>query len=129
MENKDYGLSKYKYQGGFETWAWFFMRISGVVLLLIAVLHLLLMHVYIQVENITYDVVANRWTGTWGPFWKTYDLALLIFALTHGFNGLRWIVDDYIHRAGWNVFFKALLLVIYLVVIAMGTYTVFSFTG
>ena len=122
-------LSKYKFQGGSETWGWFFMRISGVVLLLIAVFHLLLMHVFIQVENITYDVVANRWTGTWGPFWKTYDVALLIFALTHGFNGLRWIVDDYIHRAGWNVFFKALLLVIYLTVIAMGAYTVFSFTG
>ncbi|HFQ95740.1 MAG TPA: succinate dehydrogenase [Anaerolineae bacterium] len=122
-------LSKFKFQGGFETWAWFFMRISGVVLLLIAVFHLLLMHVYIQVENITYDVVANRWTGAWGPFWRTYDVALLIFALTHGFNGLRWVVDDYIHRAGWNVFFKALLLVIYLTVIAMGAYTVFSFTG
>ena len=129
MQSKDTGLTKYKFQGGFETWAWFFMRISGVVLLLIAVLHLLLMHVFIKVENITYNTVAERWTGAWGPFWKSYDLALLIFALTHGFNGLRWVVDDYIHRPGWNITVKALLLVVYIVVIAMGAFTIFSFTG
>ncbi len=129
MQQKDVGLTKYKFQGGFETWAWFFMRISGVILLLIAVLHLLLMHVYIKVENIDYQTVAERWTGAWGPFWKLYDLSLLIFALTHGMNGLRWIVDDYIHRPGWNILFKAILLIVYIIVIAMGAFTIFSFTG
>lgn len=127
--NKEYGLPKEKFKGGFETWAWFFMRISGVVLLLIAVFHLLLMHVGIKVENITYDVVRDRWLGPWGPFWKAYDISLLIFALMHGFNGLRWITDDYIKKPGWNAFTKALLLVIFLVIIGMGAYTVISFNG
>ena len=36
----------------FELYTWFFMRISGIVLLTLAVFHLLYMHLFIGVENI-----------------------------------------------------------------------------
>ncbi len=113
--------------GGFETFSWYFMRVSGALLLLIAVFHLLLMHVYIRVENIDFNTVVTRWTGPWGAFWRLYDLALLVFALTHGFNGLRWVIDDYIHRPGWNALIKGVALLLAVVVILMGAYTIFSF--
>ena len=114
-------------KGGFETFSWYFMRVSGALLLLIAVLHLMIMHVYIGVENITFAVVAERWTGTWGPFWRVYDLALLTFGLVHGFNGLRWVIDDYIHRPGWNAALKAIVGILATIVILMGAYIIFSF--
>lgn len=116
-------------QGGFETFSWYFMRVSGALLLIIAVLHLMLMHVYIRVENIDFAVVAERWTGAWGPFWRIYDLALLVFALAHGFNGLRWVVDDYVHRPGWNAAIKAFVGILATLVILMGAYIIFSFTA
>lgn len=116
-------------RGGFETFSWYFMRVSGALLLLIAVFHLLLMHIYIRVENIDYGVVSNRWTGTWGPFWRIYDLALLAFALLHGFNGLRWVIDDYIHSPGWNVLLKAFVGIAAAVVVFMGAFVIFSFQG
>jgi len=113
--------------GGFELWSWFFMRISGLVLLILAVVHLLWMHIYIGLENITFDTIAGRWTGSLGPLWRVYDLALLAFALTHGMNGARWVVDDYIHRRGWNVGIKSVLWVVYAFLIIAGAYVIFTF--
>ncbi|RME44266.1 MAG: succinate dehydrogenase [Chloroflexi bacterium] len=113
--------------GGFETFSWYFMRVSGAVLLLIAVFHLLLMHIGIKVENIDFSTVEARWTGPWGPFWRVYDLALLTFALFHGFNGLRWVLDDYIHSPGWNKLVKSVVYVVGVIVVLMGAYVIFSF--
>jgi len=108
----------------FELYAWFFMRVSGVVLLLIAVFHLMLMHASIRVGNITFDTIAGRWGS---PFWRIYDFFLLIFALTHGTNGARYVLEDYIHAPGWRVTAKVTLYIIYAVFIGMGAYIIFTF--
>ena len=81
--------------GGFERWAWFFMRISGVALLGLAVFHLLWMHFAIGVDNIDFQTVVERWSN---PLWRLYDFALLAFALGHGLNGLRTVIDDELMR-------------------------------
>ena len=60
--------------GRFEVLSWYFMRVSGAALLLLAVLHLLLMHIVIGVENITFEVIIQRWQS---PFWQVYDLSLI----------------------------------------------------
>ena len=80
--------------GGFELWSWLFMRVSGVVLLLLAVGHVLIMHVLDDgVDRVDFGFVAARWAS---PFWRTWDWALLILALIHGINGLRIVVQDYV---------------------------------
>ena len=109
--------------GRFEVLSWYFMRVSGAALLLLAVAHLLLMHILIGVENITFDVIIQRWQS---PFWQVYDLALLLFALLHGVNGTRWVIDDYFHRRGWNVFLKTALYVVAFVFILMGAQVIFT---
>lgn len=111
-------------RGSFELYAWFFMRVSGVVLLGFAVFHLLWMHVVIGVDNITYDVVARRWAN---PAWRLFDLVLLSFALTHGTNGLRTIIDDYIPRGGLNVTAKWVVYVLLAVFFLMGAQIIFTF--
>ncbi|HEY8469063.1 MAG TPA: succinate dehydrogenase hydrophobic membrane anchor subunit [Longimicrobiales bacterium] len=109
----------------FELYSWFFMRISGVILLGLAVFHLFWMHAVIGVDQIDFDVVAQRWTN---PLWRLYDLFLLAFALTHGMNGLRIIVDDYVHKAGWLTAVKAVLFVIFAAFLGMGAYIIVTFT-
>ena len=110
--------------GTLEVYSWFFMRVSGVVLLFIAVFHLLWMHLVIGVENINFDVVALRWQN---PLWRMFDLALLIFALSHGTNGTRWILEDYIASPGWQIAAKWFLYVLAIVVGAMGVFVIFTF--
>ncbi|HEX7118570.1 MAG TPA: succinate dehydrogenase, hydrophobic membrane anchor protein [Longimicrobiales bacterium] len=111
-------------RGNFELYSWLFMRISGLVLLGIAVFHLFYMHFAIGVDNIDYDLVAQRWTN---PFWKVFDFFLLLFALSHGMNGLRYIVDDYIHRPGWAVAAKSFIFLVYVALLGIGAYIILTF--
>jgi succinate dehydrogenase / fumarate reductase membrane anchor subunit len=84
--------------GGFELWAWLFMRISGLVLLILAVGHVLIMHVPDGgVGRVNFAFVALRWQS---PFWRTWDWMLLTLALIHGINGLRNITLDYVRKPG-----------------------------
>ncbi len=77
-----------------DRFAFLFMRLSGISLLLLAVGHMLLQHVFRDVHALTISVVADIWRS-WG--WRAYDLFLLGFAATHGFNGLRNVLEDYVH--------------------------------
>ena len=85
---------QFKTQTNFERYAFLFMRLSGVLLLLLAVGHMLLQHIFRDVHNLTLQTVQEIWRA-WG--WRAYDLLLLVFAIVHGFNGLRQILDDYTH--------------------------------
>lgn len=82
-----------------ETWAWLFMRWSGVLLIPLAWIHVVLNDVLVGVHKIDLDYVALRW-ATLG--WRAFDAALLAFAFSHGVNGLRHVVDDYVHDPQWN---------------------------
>ena len=83
--------------GGFELWLWLFMRISGIVLILLAVGHVLIMHIPDGgVSRIDFGFVQTRWQS---PFWRTWDWMLLSLALVHGVNGLRNITLDYVRPA------------------------------
>jgi len=110
--------------GKFELYSWLFMRVSGVVLLGIAVFHLFWMHMVIGVENIDFSVVAGRWEN---PLWRLYDLLLLAFALTHGMSGLRLAIDDYVHRPGWRVAAKSVAFLAYVLFLGMGAYIIVAF--
>lgn len=83
-----------KPRSNLERYAWLFMRLSGIALLLLAVGHMVIQHILNDVHNLTLQFVAQQWSS-WG--WKAYDLFLLAFAMTHGMNGLRIVLEDYIH--------------------------------
>lgn len=107
----------------FEFYAWLFMRLSGLVLIFMAVFHFLYMHFYIQVDTINFAVVALRWQN---PFWRVYDFVLLALGFTHGINGARAVLEDYVPRRARRPVL-AVLLIIYLALIFMGAWIVFTF--
>jgi succinate dehydrogenase / fumarate reductase membrane anchor subunit len=80
-----------------ETWSWFFMRLSGLALVFLALIHFSVTHIVNDVVDTDYDFVANRWQN---PLWRIFDWLLLALALAHGLNGLRWIIGDYVRRPG-----------------------------
>jgi succinate dehydrogenase / fumarate reductase, membrane anchor subunit len=111
--------------GGFELWSWLFMRISGIVLLFLAVGHVLIMHVLDEgVDRVDFGFVAERWAS---PLWRTWDWALLVLALLHGINGLRVIVQDYVKWPGARFAVNMLFSVIGFGLFVLGTVVVFTF--
>jgi len=111
--------------GGFELWAWLFMRISGIVLLVLAVGHVLIMHMPAGgVSRVNFGFVATRWEN---PIWRTWDWALLSLALVHGINGLRVIAQDYVRPAAWRFVVNTFFTVVGFLLFVLGTVIVFTF--
>jgi succinate dehydrogenase / fumarate reductase membrane anchor subunit len=109
----------------FEVWSWFFMRISGIVLLFLVLIHLYVMHlVGSGVERVNFEFVSERWDDVG---WKTFDWVMLFLALLHGANGLRVVIDDYVRRDGLRTFIKATLYTITTVLMIMGTAVLVTF--
>lgn len=70
---------------------WLFMRVSGVLLAVLVLGHVLDRFLIHDVGDVDYDFVARRWRN---PFWRLWDGALLGLGLAHGFHGLRIVVED-----------------------------------
>ena len=115
---------RFQKQGSFERYAFLFMRLSGIALLLLAVGHMILQHVLRDVHSLTLQTVQDVWRS-WG--WRAYDLFLLIFAVVHGFNGLRQVIEDYVHDRKKIRITNAILLVLILATIIWSAIAIFSF--
>jgi succinate dehydrogenase membrane anchor subunit len=108
-----------------EFWWWVFMRVSGILLLVLAVGHILIMHVLGDgVDRVDFGFVATRWQQ---PFWRTWDWLLLSLALVHGVNGLRAISLDYIRRPGLRIAVNWFFYMAGAAAFALGSVVVFTF--
>ena len=110
--------------GGFETISWYYFRVSGVLLIFLVIIHLIIMHVSNDVACTTYSFVAARYAN---PFWRLFDWLLLTLALTHGLNGLRIVIDDYISSPRTRILLLSLAAVLLLVFFMLGTITLITF--
>lgn len=90
-------VRRVKIEGNRERYAWLFMRLSGVAMLVLAVGHMVIQHVLNSSTNLTLQFVAVQWSS-WG--WKAYDIFLLWMAIPHGIRGLYNILSDYVHNPG-----------------------------
>ena len=109
----------------FEVWSWFFMRISGVVLLFLVLIHLYVMHIVDSgVERVDFAFVASRWDNVG---WKSFDWVMLFLALLHGSNGLRIVIEDYVRSPALRTVVKSVLYTLTLVLMIMGTATIVTF--
>lgn len=111
--------------GGFEFWSWVFMRISGVVLLFLAVGHVLIMHIPAGgVSRVNFAFVAVRWQN---PLWRTWDWMLLSLGLIHGVNGLRVVTLDYVRKPGLRVALDFTYYILGFALFVLGTVIVVTF--
>ena len=104
-----------------QTAGWVFMRLSGVALLFLALGHFAIQHVINDVHDLSLGFVAARW-GSLG--WRVYDAFLLGLALIHGLNGLRVVVDDYVHRPRLKTAFLWAIVIVGTALIIIGTVTI-----
>jgi succinate dehydrogenase / fumarate reductase membrane anchor subunit len=109
----------------FEMYSWIFMRMSGLLLIVLVLGHLLIMNVLDGgVQRINFGFVAGRWAS---PFWRTWDLSQLWLAELHGTNGLRTIINDYAVRDSSRFWLKMLLYTSAFLVLVLGTLVIFTF--
>jgi succinate dehydrogenase / fumarate reductase, membrane anchor subunit len=124
-EGKPIGAGRNRPIRGFELWAWLFMRISGLILLFLAVGHVLIMHVFEEgVDRVDFAFIQLRWASL---FWKTWDWLMLVLALLHGVNGLRMIVLDYVRRGGVRRTINGFFAVLGAALMVLGTIIVVTF--
>ena len=101
------------------------MRIRGVVLLVLAVGHVLIMHLLDEgVDRVDFEFVAARWDDL---FWRTWDWAMLSLALIHGINGLRDMVQDYVRPPGARFAVNMVFYVLGFTLFVLGTVIVVTF--
>lgn len=109
----------------FELAAWLFMRVSGVVLIILIFGHLLVnMMLGEGVHGLDFGFVAGKWAN---PFWQIWDLLMLWLAMLHGTNGLRTIINDYAEKPGTNVTLQLILYVAAAIIVVLGTLVIFTF--
>ena len=137
------GEAKKSYKrSGFDTFMWSFMRISGILIIPLVFGHLAMMHIIQGVFDITRaghvavgtdlinqtgsaaEFVAHRWNyAVFGAVfvWRIYDALLLTLVAIHAFNGLRYVVNDYIHNHVINRAARLAILVGAVIIIVVGS--------
>jgi len=109
---------------GFEVVSWFFMRVSGLILIFLALYHLVWWNLVIGVEHLDSQVVIERWRN---PMWRLFNIALVTFALLHGLNGARYSIEDYVRHRGAQVVVKAIVYTIVLGALVIGLFALVAF--
>ena len=112
-------------RSNFEMLAWLFMRLSGIVLVVLVFGHLFVnLMVGEGVKAIDFGFVGGKWAN---PFWQVWDLVMLWLAMLHGTNGVRTIIDDYAERNTTRFWLKVLLFLASGFIILLGTLVIFTF--
>ncbi len=130
----------------FEAYMWFFMRVSGVLFLLMGVFSLIYANllggqglmqagaqmrwaffpISFHVQNVTDLEVAPNFANA---FWQFYGFMLIAFAATHAANGLRVILTDYIRHPLLQAWVKAFLVGLWLFVLLAAIYIIWVAQG
>ena len=98
---------KVRAKWNFERTAYSFMRLSGVALLFLALSHTFFQLILNDVHDLSVSKIADNWSR-WGR--RASEFLLLIFAMSHGLNGLRNIIEDYVHNREAVIVIRAALL-------------------
>ncbi len=120
----------------FEYLMWLFTRLSGVALILLAISGLV--GAFIMGGRTQADLPAIlRWMFFPNPnhvltseipeidqvwanlFWTTMQVLMILFAGTHAWNGLRMILEDYVHSTKLRFGLRALIFILWVVSLAV----------
>jgi succinate dehydrogenase membrane anchor subunit len=109
----------------FELWTWFFMRISGILLVFLVLGHFTIVHLLGGgLDRVDFAFVTGRWSS---PFWQTWDWLMLFLGLLHGSNGMKTIINEYVHSVAKRAALKSTLYVLTLIFLLLGTLVILTF--
>ena len=103
--------------GGFELAAWYYMRVSGVALFVLALTHFSVMHFLFDPAQEKSGFISARWDDL---AIRSFDWLFLIVVLSHAFLGIRTVTMDYL-QGGRRTLALMVLSILGLVVFVLGT--------
>jgi succinate dehydrogenase membrane anchor subunit len=110
---------------GIELWTWYFMRVSGIVLIFLVLGHFTIVHILGQgVDRVNFAFVSGRWSS---PFWQTWDWTMLFLGLLHGANGMNIVIEDMVRRHSARIALKSTLYTVTLILMLLGTLIILTF--
>jgi succinate dehydrogenase hydrophobic anchor subunit len=132
-------------QAGFsiEYVMWIFTRISGAAMFLLA-LFAMAAAFWLGARNQLDLGTLMRWTFFQNPnhvvnsnipditlgwanaFWQIMEIMVLFFGVTHGMNGLRVIIEDYLNNSWWRTFWRGLIFFLWLIMLVVAVYVVLA---
>jgi succinate dehydrogenase hydrophobic anchor subunit len=122
---------------------WIFTRVSGIMLILLAAFGMAAafwMGARTQVDIAT----LMRWTffpnpnhvvnsdipdvtlGWANAYWQIMQMLIVFFGVTHGINGLRVVLEDYMGRTWWRPVTRGLLFFVWLFVLIVAIYVILA---
>jgi len=117
---------------------WLFMRISGLALLLLGLLGVVGAAVMGARNQVSLPTLL-RWAFFPNPnhvinsdipdvdiwataYWQVMQILVVFFGVTHGVNGLRNVLEDYIENSFFQVVLRGLLLLVWLAIMIVAVY-------
>ena len=125
-----------------EYMMWIFTRISGLAFFLLAItgmLSALYMGARLQMNVGT----LMRWTffpnpnhvldsdipniDSWANgLWQIFQISILFFGGTHGLNGLRVVLEDYLHHPGLQLLVRFIIFILWIFMLMLSIYVVLA---
>ena len=76
-----------------------------------------------HVTNTSIPDVTQGWANAW---WQIMEMLILFFGTTHGMNGLRMVLEDYLASSWGRVLLRGAIFLIWLFVIIVGVYVILA---
>ena len=133
----------------FENLMWIFTRISGLSLFLLSLVgitgaFILGARMYLTNGGMVDAGALARWaffpnpnhvvntgipdvTQGWSnAYWQVMEMLILFFGATHGLNGLRVVIEDYLSPSWWRALLRGLIFLIWLSIIIVGIFVILN---
>jgi succinate dehydrogenase / fumarate reductase membrane anchor subunit len=108
--------------GGFELFSWYAIRLSGLLLFVLALAHFSILHFLYDPAQQDSAFIEQRWTSI---FWRSTDWLLLMMVLLHSFLGVRVVIRDYT-KGGTRTALTMGLYALAIVLFGLGTIVVMT---
>lgn len=122
---------------------WIFTRVSGILIILLAIIGMV--GAFWLGARLQMDVATlYRWTffpnpnhvvnsdipdvtlGWANAYWQIMQMMLVFFAGTHGMNGLRVVLEDYLKASWWRTFWRGLIFFAWLFMLVVAIYVILA---
>jgi len=127
----------------FEYVMWIFMRVSGLVLYILALVGII--SAFVMGARTQMDMpTLLRWTffpnpnhvvnsnipdvtlGWANAYWQVMQMLFLFFAGTHALNGVRNVLEDYLGRSVWKPILRGLIFLLWMFMMLIAVYVVLA---